>query len=103
VAWFWSHEVYKNTHTVGTKSANELGIYDMSGNIWEWCWDWYEAYSSTAQTDPKGPTSGSGRVLRGGSFYQIDDYCRVTNRFNYNPSYRNLDYNGYGGFRCVKD
>ena len=65
VAWYWDNSGRK-THPVATKAPNELGIYDMSGNVWEWCADWYGGYSSSAQTNPKGPYGGSGRVYRGG-------------------------------------
>ena len=73
------------THAVGTKTANELGIYDMSGNVEEWCYDWKGGYSAGAQTNPQGPSSGSYRVLRGGSWLYSAGYCRVTNRNNYDP------------------
>lgn len=64
-------------HPVATKKANELGIYDMSGNVWEWCQDdWYGSYNSSAQTNPQGPLDGSGRGLRGGSWLSIGEYCR---------------------------
>ncbi len=87
VGWY-AGNAGSNTHAVKTKGANELGLYDMSGNVWEWVWDWYGTYPSTSQTDPRGPTSGSYRVLRGGSFNNYDLNCRVANRNNHLPTYR---------------
>ena len=90
VAWYYSNSGSK-AHPVATKSPNELGIYDMSGNVWEWCQDWYGNYSSSAQTNPKGPRSGFCRVLRGGSWYYIAMYCRSAYRNFANPADRYLD------------
>ena len=92
VAWYDNNSGSK-THAVGTKSPNELGIYDMSGNVYEWCQDWYGSYSSGSQTNPQGPSSGSYRVNRGGSWISNARSCRVSNRYNNAPVNRN-DYLG---------
>lgn len=87
VAWYYDNSSSK-THDVATKQANELGIYDMSGNVWEWCSDWYGSYSSSAQTNPTGPTSGFNRVYRGGCWNFVARDCRVSNRFSNSPGSR---------------
>ena len=86
VAWYDDNSG-DETHNVATKSPNSLGIYDMSGNVWEWCQDWYGNYSSSSQTNPKGPSSDDHRVNRGGGWYGLARDCRVSNRGLNTPSF----------------
>ncbi len=96
VAWYDDNSGSK-THPVGGKKSNELGIYDMSGNVYEWCADWYGDYTAAPQTNPKGVSTGSRRVLRGGSWDYFSLHCRVSYRNYYTPDYRYYS----GGFRLA--
>jgi len=88
------------THPVGQRKANELGLYDMNGNVWEWCADWYGSYDKVpTQSNPTGVSSGSSRVLRGGSFYDFDQVSRVSVRYWNAPSEWNFNI----GLRLVLD
>ena len=90
VAWYKINSGSK-THAVGTKQSNELGIYDMSGNVYEWCQDWFGSYSSSSQVNPTGANGGSGRVIRGGSWNIAARSCRSSYRSSIKPDYRCYD------------
>ena len=94
--WYYVNSA-SNTHPVKEKAANELGLYDMSGNVWEWCGDWYGDYGRNAQTNPQGPDEGQERVLRGGGWAYYAPRCRVSFRYKYSPEHSNSSY----GFRLV--
>lgn len=96
VAWYLENSG-KKPHRVGRKGANELGLFDMNGNVWEWCEDWYHEYNRITQIHPKVPNHGLTRVLRGGSWCNHARLCGVTNRLGVNPDNRNHS----NGFRLV--
>lgn len=86
--------------SVKSKAPNELGLYDMSGNLDEWCWDWYGDYSSEAQINPKGPSSGKYRVYRGGGHSSTAEWCTVTHRYRNEPADHQI--NDRYGIRLVR-
>ncbi|MDD3098048.1 MAG: SUMF1/EgtB/PvdO family nonheme iron enzyme, partial [Candidatus Cloacimonetes bacterium] len=100
VAWYDGNNSPYGSKPFGTKAPNGLGLYDMSGNVWEWCWDWYGSsyYSSSPSSNPTGPASGSFRVLRGGLWFDSAYYCRVADRYYYSPHFSYFNF----GFRLCR-
>ncbi|MEI7835470.1 MAG: formylglycine-generating enzyme family protein [Planctomycetota bacterium] len=98
-AWYWVNSESK-THPVGQKKPNAWGLYDMPGNVWEWCSDWHaDSYANAGTSDPQGPGSGTNRVLRGGSWHSNPRYCRSASRLRDTPDFRF----GLIGFRVAVD
>jgi formylglycine-generating enzyme required for sulfatase activity len=99
VAWYQGNNNPIGAKEVATKSANELGIYDMSGNVWEWVWDIMDLYSPEAQTNPHGAEEGYYRGRRGGSWYGLGSYCRIEQRDHRAATFTSFDL----GFRVARN
>jgi formylglycine-generating enzyme required for sulfatase activity len=98
IGWYCGNSGRK-THPVAEKSPIAVGLFDMHGNVCEWCQDWYGAYAAMPQTDPQGAAFGTGRVVRGGSWFSNSQNCRSASRFYYAPNSRS----DFVGFRLVRE
>jgi formylglycine-generating enzyme required for sulfatase activity len=101
-AWYYSNSARDGTHTVAGKEPNGLGLYDMMGNVWEWCSDWYDRnyYENSPAKNPKGPSDGSTRVLRGGCWRSPPKHLRTVDRNDFDPSSEKF---ATTGFRLARD
>lgn len=99
VAWYDETTYERGPKTVGQLKPNKLGIYDMSGNAFEWCHDFYGKYQSKKTKNPKGPKNGQYKIIRGGSWFYFDEFCRITQRDSPKPNLKKFVY----GFRVVKN
>jgi len=97
----WYGDAPNGTQRVATKQPNPFGLYDMGGNVWEWCYDWSADYTASSQTNPVGPDTGTLRVLRGGAWLYDCYFVRASFRLSYYPDYQFSPYI-YLGFRCVR-